>query len=296
MSTPAPRPVPPPSRAAGTPPTLDHRAALWRADLAEIGLAGHVLAASYAEPMRLRCVQPHVPMFAKADSQGAPVSELLWGEPFDAIELSGGWAWGRSVHDGYCGYVHATALAPAGAEPTHRVSERLALVFATPSIKAPVIQRLPFGSRLHATEAEGRFLALESGGYLHDRHTAPVTATEADPVAIAEKFLGAPYGWGGRSEAGIDCSGLVQVALQACGIACPRDSDQQRERVGSALNDAAPLSRGDLVFFPGHVGLMADADQLLHANAYWMRVVTEPVADAVARGNQITAVRRLRAL
>jgi cell wall-associated NlpC family hydrolase len=270
--------------------------ALWRADLAEIGLAGRVLAASYAEPVRLRCAQAQVPMFAKPDAGGSPVSELLWGEAFDAIELGGGWAWGRSVHDGYSGYVQASALAPAAAEPTYRVSERLALVFAAPSIKAPVTRRLPFGARLHVTRADGRFLELEGGGFVHDRHAAPVTVRETDPVAIAETFLGAPYGWGGRSEAGIDCSGLVQIALQACGIACPRDSDQQRERVGSALDVAAPLSRGDLVFFPGHVGIMADGDGLLHANAYWMRVVTEPLADVVARGNQITAVRRLPGL
>jgi cell wall-associated NlpC family hydrolase len=135
----------------------------------------------------------------------------------------------------------------------------------------------------------GNFLAVAGGGYLHCRHLEPPPAT---PLGVARRFAGAPYLWGGRTPLGVDCSGLVQVALAACGIAAPRDSDQQRDELGIAV-DLADRRGGDLVFFPGHVGILVDADTLFHANAYWMATVEEPLADVLARGAEVVAVRRI---
>lgn len=164
---------------------------------------------------------------------------------------------------------------------THRVVAPLALVFANPNIKSSLVKTLAIGARVAGCE-EGAFLRIEDG-YIHARHVAPLALAEADPVAVAERMIGAPYRWGGRGADGIDCSGLVQRALELAGIAAPRDSDMQRDQLGTFLPDEAPLKRGDLVFFPGHVGMMVDGERMIHANAYWMSTVVEPLADVIAR-------------
>ena len=278
---------------------LDARVHAFRRDLADIALADRVIAAHYAAPVRMRCAGVPTMLFGAADAQASPVSELLPGEGFDVLEFSNGWAWGTCVHDRYVGYVPEAALVPPGSAATHRVTARLALVFAGASIKSPVIARLPMGSFIAAVGAEGAFVRV-ADGFIHQRHLSGASERAADPVSVAGLLSGAPYGWGGRSERGIDCSGLVQMALSLCGIPAPRDTDQQRAVIGVAADPAGPLQRGDLVYFPGHVGLMADGENLLHANAHWMRVVTEPLAHVLARlkpdhPEPVLAVRRLPA-
>lgn len=206
------------------------------------------------------------------------VSQLLAGEPFAVVDVAGDWSWGYSLHDNYVGHVPSSALVPLEHMPDHIVHAAAAPLFAFPDIKAPVRTTLPMGARVEGAR-EGGFLAVE-GGFLHIRHARPIAAPDRDPVEVASRLLGAPYLWGGRGAGGIDCSGLVQLALGLCGIDAPRDSDQQRA-LGNEID--GPLRRGDLIFFPGHVGLMIDETRLLHANAHWMAVTTEPLADVVAR-------------
>ncbi|MET0375766.1 MAG: NlpC/P60 family protein, partial [Rhizorhabdus sp.] len=147
--------------------------------------------------------------------------------------------------------------------------------------KSPVIGTLPFGAKFVGETHDG--FIRTNGCFLHSRHVMAIGKCATDAVAVAEMFLGMPYLWGGRGEAGIDCSGLTQVALAATGIATPRDTDMQRESVGELLPEEVPLRRGDIVSFPGHVGLMVNETLLIHANAHWMSVVTEPLAHVVAR-------------
>jgi len=220
-------------------------------------------------------------MLRAAPSLDAPAtSQLVRGEGFALVDKAGGWGWGRCLHDDYVGYLPADALGPMQA-PTHRVVAPLALVFANRDIKAPIVKALPIGARIAGTDEDG-FLRIDEG-YVHARHVAKLDAVESDAVAVAERLLGAPYRWGGRGADGIDCSGLVQRALELVGIAAPRDSDMQREQLGEALAENEPLRRGDLIFFPGHVGFMVDSERLIHANAHWMATVIEPLADVVAR-------------
>lgn len=279
---------------------LDPRLHAWRRDLADIALYGRVSAQHFAAPVPLRGGRASVGVRAAPAPTAEQASELLLGETFMALERRDDWTWGYCAHDGYVGYVPSTALddtdQPA---PTHWVSAPQGLVFAAASIKAPLLVAPPLGSRLALTEFDDRFLAATGGGFIHRRHVRPLGDWTQDPVAVAESLLGTPYLWGGRSRAGIDCSGLVQTSLMACGAACPRDSDMQQE-LGTAVPEDAwdgGLRRGDLVFFPGHVGLMADATRLIHANAYWMTTVIEPLADVVARlrpdhAHPVVAVRR----
>ncbi|ATE64944.1 C40 family peptidase [Rhizorhabdus dicambivorans] len=258
---------------------LDPRVNAFRPDIADVALAGALFAPHYATPMALMAASATM-MRKAAGADAEAVSQLLPGEGFAALDVAGGWAWGFSLHDHYVGYVPA-ALLGAPSERSHKVSVREALVFAGPSIKTPAIATLPFGARVAGT-LSGTFLDT-GAGFIHRRHVAPLDALSGDPVTVAESFLGMPYLWGGRGADGIDCSGLVQAALGACGISAPRDTDMQREMLGTALPEEARLRRGDIVNFPGHVGLMVDENNLLHANAHWMGVVIEPLADVVAR-------------
>ena len=130
------------------------------------------------------------------------------------------------------------------------------------------------------------------------RHLAPIETMETDFVAVAEQFLGTPYLWGGKSSLGVDCSGLVQLALTACSVDCPRDTDMQERALGSALaHDIKQLRRGDLLFWKGHVAIVRDEATLVHANAHHMAVAFEATAPAIARiraaGSEVTSVRRL---
>ncbi len=253
-----------------------------------------MFAPHYARPLEHGCLAATTAVRAAPSHEAIAVSELLRGECFAVVDASGDWAWGFTAHDGYVGYVALDSLGETcGA--SHIVATPAALLFTGPDIKAPVRERLPMGARITVTDEDSDFLTVESGGFVHRRHVSPVDAPAADFVEIAERLTGVPYRWGGRSGDGIDCSGLVQLALGFAGIAVPRDSDQQAA-LGRPVAEGAPLQRGDLVFLPGHVGMMASATDLLHANAYWMRVVTEPLADVVARqpdGRGITAIGRL---
>ena len=223
-------------------------------------------------------------------TEATAVSQLLHGEGFAVLDISGGWAWGRCLHDDYVGYLPDSALGPdPGA--THCVTAPRAPVFAQADIKAPVVAGWSLGSRFAGEEA-GAFVRT-GAGFLHARHVAPIALAGTDPVGIAERLLGQPYLWGGRGDGGIDCSGLVQLALGLCGIAAPRDSDLQRA-LGTEVAADMPLRRGDLMCLPGHVGLMADATHLLHANAHWMAVTVEPLADVIARLAAGTPVMRRR--
>ncbi|RVT94721.1 NlpC/P60 family protein [Sphingomonas crocodyli] len=261
--------------------TLDRRVNAFRPDIADVALAGSLFASHYAAPMPRACAAPAAMMRNAADPKAEAVSQILHGEGFAVLDLAQGWAWGYSLHDHYVGYVAASALgAPVAAD--HVVMAREAIVFAGPSIKTAALATLPFASKLSGT-IDGNFLALAEGGFVHARHVAPLDQRASDPVAIAEALLGAPYLWGGRGGGGIDCSGLVQIALAASGVTAPRDTDQQRTQTGDELPEEARLRRGDLIYFPGHVGMMVDEERLIHANAHWMAVTVEPLADVTAR-------------
>jgi cell wall-associated NlpC family hydrolase len=237
----------------------------------------------------------------QAPSPDAPLdTEALNGERVIVHETREGWARGKLVADGYAGFLPASALGAPGAPPTHKVTALRTLVFPGPSIKLPPLQALPLGSRLVVARTAGAFAITPAGGYLPARHLVAIDEMESDFVAVAERFLGAPYLWGGKTSLGLDCSGLVQVALTACGIPCPRDSHMQEKALGRALApaiDLGTLRRGDLLFWHRHVAIVRDAGSLIHANAFHMAVAVEPIEAAIARiraaGSEVTSVRRL---
>jgi cell wall-associated NlpC family hydrolase len=246
--------------------------------------------------------EPTAPV-RRAPFPDAPLdTEALKGERVTVYETTEeGWAWGQLAADGYVGYLPAGALREPGPAPTHKVAALRTLVFPGPSAKLPPVEALPLGCRLAVARVEEPFAITASGGYVPARHLAALDSSERDFVAVAERFLGAPYLWGGKTSLGLDCSGLLQVALTACGVPCPRDSDMQETALGKPLSppfDLSKLRRGDLIFWSGHIAIVRDAATLIHANAFHMAVAWEPIAEAIgrirARWGEVTSVRRLK--
>lgn len=262
---------------------FDPRTTPARPDLAALHLRGTVAAETYASGQPMRCAVPVAPLSAAPDGESEQVSQLLFGEDFTAYEVERGWCWGQCAADGYVGYVPQADLieAPASA-PTHRVAALQTLIYPEPKVKARALGALPFGALVTvAGEAEG-FAALDPGGFAPLAALRPAGEPERLWLSTAERFLGAPYMWGGRSPAGFDCSGLVQTALRAAGVPCPRDSDMQMAALGREVSPKQ-LKRGDFVFWAGHVGIMTSPATLLHANAFAMAVAVEPYETALAR-------------
>ena len=270
-------------------------------DLAARHLAGIVEAQRFVEGKPYEIGTAQAPMREAPSQEAGLLTEALKGEAitiYDIGEAGSGWAWGQLAGDGYVGFVPAGALRAPGPSPTHKVSALRTFVFPSSSIKRPPIETLSFGCRLAVARIDGQFAISAAGGHVPVRHLAPIETMETDFVAVAEQFLGTPYLWGGKSSLGVDCSGLVQLALAACSVDCPRDTDMQERALGSALaHDIKQLRRGDLLFWKGHVAIVRDEATLVHANAHHMAVAVESTTAAIARiraaGSEVTSVRRL---
>ncbi len=260
----------------------DPRVIPARPDLAALHLKDVVEADVYASPTPMRVSVPLAPMTATRDAEGEMISQLIFGESFTAYENENGWVWGQTALDGYVGFIPEACLMEAHGEATHRITAVQALVYPDPDFRARPIGALPFGARVSTGERSAPFVELDVGGWVGETTVKPIADKAPMWVATAERFKGAPYLWGGRSAAGFDCSGLVQVALHSANVACPRDSDQQMAALGRDAPQAS-LRRGDLVFWKGHVGIMTSPEKILHANLHHMEVAEEPFATAVDR-------------
>jgi cell wall-associated NlpC family hydrolase len=281
-------------------PSYDRRLTPARADLAAEHLRGLVDAPRFVEGRKMRVIAASAPLRRSPQADAPLETEALHGESVTVYDEQAGWAWAQLDRDQYVGYLPSAALG-APSEPTHRVAALRTHAYPGPAIKAPPRMALSLGSQLKIVDRRGDFAVSEDGLYFWSRHLTELGARGPDAVAIAELFLETPYLWGGRTSEGVDCSGLVQTALTAAGIASPRDSDMQEAILGEpvVIDDlTAPLARGDLIFWKGHVGIMRDPLALLHANGWHMKTVSEPLAQARERiaangGGKVTSARRL---
>jgi cell wall-associated NlpC family hydrolase len=278
----------------------DPRRHAYRADLADARLKSLIEAERYVQGEPRQVVAPSLPLQREPRRDSILETEALKGETVTVFAESEGWAWVQIDRDLYVGYMPSDGLSASIIEPTHRIAALRTYVFSEPDAKSPPLALLSLNALFAAEAEEGKFLALEDGGYVFARHTLPAGEVVGDAVAVAEKFLGTPYLWGGRTSIGLDCSGLVQLAFEAAGYNAPRDADMQAEELGEPLawKPGVELRRGDLVFWEGHVGIMTSPTDLIHANAYHMAVEIEPLGEArerikTATGSEVIGVRRL---
>jgi cell wall-associated NlpC family hydrolase len=276
-----------------------------RPDLAAAHLAGSVAAERYVEGEHRRVALPSAPLRRAPRPDAGIDTEALRGDAVVVYEETDeGWAWVQLGRDSYVGYVPREALGPPDPVPTHRVARLRTFLYPGAELKLPPLAALSIGAELAVAETIERrdlvYAVLPDGTAVVARHLVPVATVEQDWVAVAERFVGVPYLWGGATSLGVDCSGLVQLACRMAGIAAPRDTDMQEAGLGEPVpldRARADRVRGDLLFWPGHVGIMLDGARLLHASGFHMEVVIEPAEDAVARiaakGTALRTVRRL---
>jgi cell wall-associated NlpC family hydrolase len=279
----------------------DPRLTPARPDLAAKYLQGKVKAERFVEGEAFEIADPLAPLRERPSADAALLTQALRGERVTIYDRDGeGFAWGQLNSDGYVGWLPDRALAKPAAAPTHKVTAIRTFAFPGPSIKLPPAETLVLGAQVAVIREDGPFAVTREGWYLPRQHLGHIDRFVGDFVAVAERFVGSPYLWGGKSSFGIDCSGLVQVALNAAGTGCPRDSDMQQDGLGRplGLKEFNQFRRGDLMFWKGHVAIVRDAGTIVHANAHHMATAIENTGDAIARikaaGSEITAIKRLR--
>ena len=278
----------------------DPRLTPARPEIAAKYLEGKVKAARFVTGEEFCVVDAIAALRERPTADATLLTQALKGERVTIYDRNDeGFAWGQLNGDGYVGWIADAALARPVFAPTHKVTALRTFAFPGPSIKLPPVETLSIGARVTIVREDGAFAVTDEGRYLPRGHVGGIDVMEKDFVAVAERFAGTPYLWGGKSSLGIDCSGLVQVSLTAAGTGCPRDSDMQQDGLGRALDAAEMkrLQRGDLVFWKGHVAIVRDAETIVHANAHHMATVVENTREAIARikaaGSDVTAVKRL---
>jgi cell wall-associated NlpC family hydrolase len=278
---------------------LEKRLNAFRDDLADQRLKGQVDVKVFREGSLMQLLAP-IATLHRAPAVDAPQeTQVLFGETLRVFDVTDGWAWVQLQHDHYVGYIRQDFLSATIYNPTHHVTVPTTLLYPKPNIKTQPTKILPMNAQLSVIAKQDQLLELVTGGFVFASHAAPILEKKSDFVEVAQQFLHTPYLWGGKSSHGLDCSGLVQTALHACGVNCPRDADMQEIELGTALriNDLDGLKRGDLVFWDGHVGIMENDTTLLHANGHHMQVTSEPLREVVARtdatGKPVTSIKRL---
>lgn len=272
-------------------PDFDPRNTLARDDLAAEALEGIVRADRFERPRPMQCVAGSASIRRAPDDAAEQMDQLLFGEVFDVLDHRDGWLWGQARRDGYVGWVAGDALSGGVIAPTHRITALRTYAFPEPDIKSGPPTLLTMNALVTVEGRDGRFARIDRAGYVAEAHLGDLLTFERDAAAVAELFVGAPYQWGGRESVGLDCSGLVQQALFACGRGCPRDADMQARELGDDIA-ASDLRRGDLVFWTDHVGMLLDAGRMIHANGFHMAVAVEALDSAIARNGQPTGYRR----
>lgn len=280
--------------------SFDKRITPFKDGVTDQAFEGLIRAKTYVAGEILSCHAATAPILAAPETGAEQLDQLLLGERFKVIERKHDFFWGQALRDGYVGYVPVGAFHGGWYLPTHYVATLRTYVFAGPNLKSSILAAVSLNALVSVSRHENGFAYINDLGWVFDKHLSDFHDFADDFVAVAESYVNAPYQWGGRESIGLDCSGLLQQALYASGYGCPRDSDMQA-KLGLPLeveDDLSGLRRGDLVFWKGHVAIMIDDANIIHANAHHMKVAIEPLREAVTRidgcgSGMPTAYRRL---
>lgn len=263
---------------------LDPRLHAYRPDLADARLKEQVRSARYAEGRPFTVAAPIADVRKAPHPTAGVMTQALMGEAVAVFDVSAGWAWCQLAGDGYVGYVPLETLAEGVIEATHQVSVPLSFLYPAADLKSSPRGPVYLNSLLTVADEDETWARLADGRFVFRRHVRPRGAGGAEPSGVAAMFEHVPYLWGGKTQQGLDCSGLIQIAFHAAGRPCPRDSDMIERDIGDPLPlEPSLLERGDLVFWKGHVGMMLDRERIIHANGHHMLTVIEPVEEALAR-------------
>ena len=278
---------------------FDKRITPYKDGVTDQAHEGLIRARSYVVGEVLSCYDAKAPILAQPEHGSEQWDQLLLGERFKVIERKHDFYWGQALRDGYVGYVPVSAFRNDWYLPTHYVSTLRTYVFVAPNVKASILTAISLNALVSVTRFENGFAYINDMGWVFASHLSTFETFADDFVGVAESYINAPYQWGGRESIGLDCSGLLQQALYASGYGCPRDSDMQA-KLGIGLDihaDLDGLTRGDLVFWKGHVAIMVDERNIIHANAHHMATVVENTREAIARieatGSEVIAIKRL---
>lgn len=276
---------------------IDRRRFPSNGRVAHDSLKDKVEGVSFVSGLEKQIIEPVVGLHKEPN--GPMDRQLVYGDRFLELDQdhNTGFSFGQMLSDQYVGYVKTHALGNIG-PTTHKVRALNAHIYPKANIKTVPVMTIPLGAKLNVMDNENGFVQLSSGGFVPVQAVTLIADYEHDPIDVAKKFLNVAYLWGGDSYCGIDCSGLIQAAFSGCGIFSPRDSDMQEKELGSLLPDDAVLQTNDLVFWPGHVGMMIDAQNIIHANAHHMRVTIEPLTKVSnrilkAEGKKISSIKRI---
>ncbi len=272
---------------------MDPRLTPATARIAHVSLRGKIQGLPFSDGEMRTVTAPLVDLLEGPN--GPRARQLPFGAEFCVIDTAQEHVFGFAIVDGYCGWLPENAVGNLPAA-THWIASSGTHLYPQPRVQSHEICALPMGAKVCVTGQDGSFSRTDRG-YIPRAHLRALGEHFADPTGVALGLLGAPYLWGGNSREGLDCSGLVQMSLRACGIAVAADSDLQ-QALGQPIADDAALMRGDLLFWKGHVAMVLDGAQLIHANGHSMSVAIEGVSDCISRiadsgGGSVTARRRI---
>ena len=260
---------------------FDTRITPIRRDLASTAYKAIVKRKKYVTAKLATVKSAFTPLYSNKGSKLS--TQLLYGEECDVFETKNGWSWIQSRRDNYVGYTPTINLTRKIYKPNSKVISLRTVIYTKPDIKSVTKGYLSFNSLVEVIKIKGKYSLIKNLGWCPSLDLVKIKSSKFNHIDLSKQYLDTPYLWGGRDSMGIDCSGLVQNLHQINNRPFPRDTDMQEMFVTNEVKYEKDLKAGDLVFWKGHVAMMIDNSNIIHANAFHMKTAIEPLSTAKKR-------------